>query len=792
MEALASSEVFLFEDFRFDRRSGALFRRDDSGGFAPVAIGSRGLDILGVLVVRSGKVVSKDEIIAAVWPGTIVEDSNLTVQISALRRVLDRDRTQGSCIQTVSGRGYRFVAAVTQPVGEVQSAPSPLFDGPLVGAPGQMDIPVQQRLSRPSLSATDSIRRLAAILALDVAGYSRLMGTDEEGTHERLKAHHRQLLTPTVRERRGRIVKTTGDGMLVEFPSVVDAVHCAAEIQRGMIDREPQLPDERRIKFRIGINLGDIIAEGGDIFGDGVNVAARLEALAQPGGICISGVVRDQIRDKLPLLFDDLGEQEIKNIARRVRAYALRPAAIADLPASSMPIATPSARHVVRTSIAAAIVAVLALAVSAWWLWPTAKSFRTAETAATTSISQALVAPCLSIVVLPFANLTNDPDQQYFADGITEDLTTDLSQIPDMFVISRNTAFAYRNKPVGTKQLGHELGVRYILEGSVQRSSNQIRINAQLIDAGTDAHLWTERFDRDIVDLFALQREITGRIANTLNLKLVTAEAARQTDNPDALDYILRGRAARAKPNSPEGLGQAINLFERALSIDPQSVEAQTQLANALASRVLDGMTTSRTTNLARAEELVDQALTASPRYAIAHATKADIFRAQNRCEEAIPQYETALSLNPNLAWALHALGGCKLVIGSIEEVIPIEEQAIRLSPRDANIGNRYWRIGLVHLLQSRTDEAITWLEKAGAANPTMAYFHSALASAYGLNGETKRAAAELAEARKLAGDNGYSSIARMEAGFVGAPKIRALYESTYLVGLRRAGMPEE
>ena len=247
-----------------------------------------------------------------------------------------------------------------------------------------------------------------------------------------------------------------------------------------------------------------MIAEGDDIFGDGVNVAARLEALAEPGGICISRTVRDQIRDKLPYPFEDMGEQSVKNIARPVRVYALRPEAIADLPASSVPSAT--------------------------------------------SISQPAVAPRLSIVVLPFANLSNDPEQQYFADGITEDLTTDLSRIADMFVISRNTAFTYRNKPVDTKQIGRELGVRYVLEGSVRRSGNQVRVNAQLIDAETDAHLWAERFDRDTGDLFALQNEITSRIAIALNLELIAAEAARPTEHPDALDYILRGRAALSKP----------------------------------------------------------------------------------------------------------------------------------------------------------------------------------------------------------------------------------------------------
>src|ERR1700730_6395864 len=347
-------------------------------------------------------------------------------------------------------------------------------------------------------------RRLAAILVADVAGYSRLMGADEGGTPARLKAHRREFVDPKIGEYSGRIVKTTGDGMLAEFPSVVDAVRCAAELQRAMIDREAGMPEDRRIRFRIGINLGDIIIDGDDIFGDGVNVAARLEALSDPGGICISRMVRDQIRDKLAYAFEDLGEQSVKNIARPVRVYALRPKAVADLPASSVPPAP--------------------------------------------LISQPAVVPHLSIVVLPFTNLSNDPEQLYFADGITEDLTTDLSRIADMFVISRNTAFTYRNKPVDTKQIGRELGVRYVLEGSVQRSGDHVRVNAQLIDAATDAHLWAERFYGDAGDLFALQDEITSRIAVALNLELISAEAARPTEHPDALYYILRGRAATLKP----------------------------------------------------------------------------------------------------------------------------------------------------------------------------------------------------------------------------------------------------
>jgi len=268
-------------------------------------------------------------------------------------------------------------------------------------------------------------RRLAAILAADVAGYSRLMGADEEGTLERLKAHRRQLIDPKIAEHHGRIVKTTGDGLLAEFPSVVDAVRCAAEVQRGMLDREPDIPDERRVRFRIGINLGDVIAEDGDIFGEGVNIAARLEALAEPGGICVSGMVHDQIRDKLPYRFADRGEQNVKNITRPVRVYALR---LEDRSASSEPIATPRHR-VTGIAIGMAAIVALVIAAGAWWLWPATKSSSGPAAAATTSITRPLAAPRLSIVVLPFANLSNDPDQQYFADGITEDVTTDLSRI---------------------------------------------------------------------------------------------------------------------------------------------------------------------------------------------------------------------------------------------------------------------------------------------------------------------------------------------------------------------------
>jgi len=594
-------------------------------------------------------------------------------------------------------------------------------------------------------------RRLAAILAADVVGYSRLMGADEEGTHERLQVHLRELVDPKIREHRGRTVKNTGDGVLAEFPSVVDAVRCAVEVQREMIGREPEVREEQRIRFRIGVNLGDVIVEKHDIFGDGVNVAARLEGLAAPGGICVSRMVRDQIRDKLPYAFEDMGEHNVKNITRPVRVYSLRAEGLA----GGLPANVPSgASHPLP-----------------------------------------IAAPRLSIVVLPFANMGGDPEQQYFADGITEDLTTELSRIAGMLVISRNTAFTYRNKAVNTKQIGRELGVRYVLEGSVRRSTNQARINAQLIDADTDAHLWAEHFDGDTSDLFALHDEITRRIAFALNVELARAEAARPTQNPDAVDYIFRGRAVlRGGPPSRERYAEGIALFEHALALDPQSVEAKCPLASNLASRVIDNMTDTAAADLVRAEDLAGQALAAAPRNGVAHNAQGQVLRAQRRYAEAIPEYEAAISSNFNPVYGSHGLAHCKVFTGSIEEAIPLEEQAIRLSPRDAFVGVFYRQIGLVHVLQSRTNEAVVWLEKARNASPAHSNIRAQLASAYALAGEPERAAAELAEARRLSGDDRFSSLARLrEVEDFGqlVPKVRALFEATYIAGLRKAGMPE-
>jgi TolB-like protein/class 3 adenylate cyclase len=641
---------------------------------------------------------------------------------------------------------------------------------------------------------------MAAVVAADIAGYSRLMGADEEGTLAQLKACRRDLIDPGIARHRGRIVKTTGDGLLVEFSSPVEAVRWAVETQQGMIERNADVADDRRILFRVGINLGDVIVDDKDLYGDAVNIAARLENLAEPGGICISTTVREQIRDRLALPFEDGGEQQVKNIARPIRVYALSADAVAALPRAEASAAPrPAIRLYQRRNIAAAAVAgVLIVAGGLWWLWPSSQAPPAIVTAPALEKIAAPAAPAaaprLSIVVLPFNNLSNDPEQQYFADGITENVTTDLSRITGSFVISRNTAFTYKGKPVNAKQIGRELGVRYVLEGSVQRSAKQVRVNAQLIDAETDAHVWAERFERDTTDLFALQSEITSRIAVALNFALIGAEAARPTANPDALDYIFRGRAAINKPPARDNYAEAIGLYERALALDPRSVEAQSRLATALVRRVLDQMSDSAAADIARAEGLVGQALAAAPSSPLAHFAKGDLLVAQRQFAEAIPEYEMVLAANRNSVDALAIIGRQKINIGMMDEAIPLVEQAIRLSPRDPRwLGIWYLWIAQAHLLQSRTDLAILWLEKARSANPALPISRLSLASAYALKGESERAAAELAEARRLVADDRYSSIARLQAtGYLGAPKIRALTEATFLAGLRKAGMPEE
>jgi TolB-like protein/class 3 adenylate cyclase len=637
--------------------------------------------------------------------------------------------------------------------------------------------------SRP-IPSQQAEHQLAAVVAADIAGYSRMMGADEEGTLTALKACRSELIDPGIARHRGRIVKTTGDDLLIEFSSPVEAVRWAIGMQHGMIDRNADLPDDRRILFRVGINLGDVIVDDKDLYGDAINIAARLETLAEPGGVCISRVVYEQVRDRVALPFADAGEQTVKNIVRPVHVYELSADAVATVPKMAAPAASqPAGPQYARRRVVLGVASMLlVIAGGFWWLWPSSKA------------PSAAAARHLSIVVLPFANLTADPDQQYFADGITEDVTSDLSRIEDSFVISHSTAVTYKDKPVDTKQIGRDLGVRYVLEGSVQRSGGQIRINTQLIDAEIDAHVWAERFERDIGDLIALQDEITSHLAVALRLALLGTEAARPNENSDAIDYILRGRAAASKLHTREAYAEAIDLFEHALALNPQSPEAQSMLGLTLVNRVTEQLTDTREADLARAADLVERGVAAAPNSPIAHYAKGNLLRTQRRCEEAIPEYQAVIALDRNSAGAFGNIGFCKLMTGSIDEMIPLQEQAIRLSPRDSRLGFWYLWIGQAHLLQSQTDEAIVWLEKGLDAYPNSPAILSWLASAFALKGETERAAAELAEARKVSLDDRFLSISRLRAAtiYFGVPKVRALFESTYYAGLRKAGMPEE
>ena len=597
-----------------------------------------------------------------------------------------------------------------------------------------------------------STRRLAAILAADVAGYSRLMAADEEGTHERLQAHLRELVDPKIKEHRGRIVKSTGDGLLAEFSSVVDAVRCAVKTQRAMIDRNADTPEDKRIIFRIGVNLGDVIVEPEDIFGDGVNIAARLEALAEPGGICISRVVRDQVRDRLDYKFEDMGEQEVKNIARPVRVYALRREAIAGLPG---PMTPPS-----------------------------------------TSISQPAVPPRMSIVVLPFMNLSDDTEQQYFADGITEDLTTDLSRVPGSFVIARNTAFTYKGQPVDVKKVSRELGVRYVLEGSVRRVGDQVRVNVQLVDGQSGAHLWADRFDTDRANLAQAQDEITGRLARTLNLELVEASVRRSEQeraaDPDARDLVMRGWALSNRMASAATREEARRAFERALDIDPESVDARIGLGEVLISgEDMEGGSNSVHPNVTRAEQLLFEALERDPKRSRAHLVMGLIRRWQGRLSDSKIELEAAIALDPNQASGHRQLGVTLMFLGQPEAAIPQLEKSTRLSPHDPFIALNYNALGRCHLFMGHVDQAIDLLRKARATSPRYYFIHLNLAAALGLRGDLNQARAALAEGVKLRPE--LNSLARLRATVVSNNvEYLRFREKTTEVGLRKAGMPEE
>jgi adenylate cyclase len=621
-------------------------------------------------------------------------------------------------------------------------------------------------------------RKLAAILCSDVVGYSRLAGADEDRILARLRALRSDLIDPTIAVHRGRIVKRTGDGSIVEFRSVVDAVRCAIEVQNAMVERNAGVPEDRRIVFRIGIHLGDVVEESdGDLMGDGVNIAARLEGISEPGAVCLSEDAYRQVKGRLELAVTDLGATRLKNIAEPIRAYSLQ----VGVPAVAKPAMEAKPREPKKRSTLAPIVAgIVALVVLVGGTWYFLGNHSASVVAANSPAAH------LSIVVLPFTNLSNDPNQEYFADGVTENLTTDLSQIRNSFVIARNTAFTFKGKSIDAKEIGKELSVRYVLEGSVQRDGNRVRVNAQLIDADSGAHLWADRFEEEVADLFKLQDEVVARLANALGYELVKAEAERsaRSGNPDAIDLTMRGWAIlnqqQLLPDN-EILASALALFEQALRADPNNVDALVGAAAAERFTVINGGANGRPDLVADIDGRLANALRIDPSNARAYTVRGMVDVVTRRTNEAKEAARKAVALNPNYASAYAQLAQDQ--VGPSEFALALDnvDQAIKLSPRDPQIGRWRWIKGKTLVYMGRYKEALEEEQAAldGGYQSWPAY--AFLASANALLGRQSEAEAALAQARKL---NPNLTIKWMRAR-LDEPEIT-------FDGLRKAGLPEE
>jgi adenylate cyclase len=556
-------------------------------------------------------------------------------------------------------------------------------------------------------------RRLAAILAADVVGYSRLIGNDEAGTRARFNAHLNDLIEPAIANRRGRIVKTTGDALLVEFASVVDAVECAVEIQNGMTDRNSDELDERRIVFRIGVNLGDVIIEGHDIHGDGVNVASRLEALADPGGVVISNKVHTEIRTKLNLGFDDLGPQEVKNIAEPVHAFSVKLGSVG-----------------------------LGKAVDS-----------TGEPETTTSLP---LPDKPSIAVLPFSNMSGDPEQEFFADGITEDILTELSRFRDLFVISRTSAFTYKGKALNIQDVARELGVQYVVEGSVRKAGSRVRVTVQLIDAETDHHIWAERFDRDLEDIFAIQDEITQTIVATLPGRVEAARRERAARKPTgsmaAYELVLGGKLLHHQSNRASNK-EALDMVGRAIAIDPNYAHAQAWKACIMGQAWTYGWLEDAEEAWNEAMNAVQTALTLDENDSDVHRILAAIYLVRHEFDKAVFHQDRALALNPNDDLVVVQKGEILTWLGEPEEGITWIEKAMRLNPYHPE---RFWsHLGRAYFVAHRYPEAATAFQKINAPDHG---HHAFLAAASAQIGNEASAKAHAAQVLTLAPDFSISS----------------------------------
>lgn len=577
-------------------------------------------------------------------------------------------------------------------------------------------------------------RRLTAILAADVVGYSRLMGADEVGTLAALNAHRRDLIDVKIAEHQGRIVRLTGDGMLVEFPSVVNAVACAAAVQRGMAERNADVPTERRIEFRVGVNLGDVIVEGADIFGDGVNVAARLEGIAQPGGIAVSGTVRDHIGNRLDIAFDDTGDHTLKNIERPVRVYSVR---------------VKSGEHAAHPALP--------------------------------------LPDKPSIAVLPFKNLSGEPEQEYFADGMVEDITAALSRVRSFFVIACNSTLTYKGRAVNVQQASRELGVRYVLAGSVRRVRDRVRITAQLIDAVTAAHLWADHYDGIVQDVFELQDQITTNVVGAIEPSIRAAEIERaRRKRPESLDAYDLVMQALPHVWSLDHLSneKATRLLEDALHLDPAYPMALSLFAWCRGQRVVYGW--SRDPDAER-EEAIRKAQTAAdlaeedPFVLTVLGAALTITR---QYQAGLLAVEKALALDPNSAWAWSRSGYLQIQFDRPDKAIDHFEKAIRLSPFDPLIFNSHFGIGMAHFVAGRYGDCVNWCEKALLANPKAIWINRTLAAAYVFTGQRKEA--ELSVRRLLDGYPGLT-IPAVRSAQAWRPRVLDRLSE----GLKQAGLPE-
>jgi len=619
-------------------------------------------------------------------------------------------------------------------------------------------------------------RRLAAILVADIAGYSRLMAEDEAATVATLKGHQAVVL-PLVEAHGGRIQDTAGDGILAEFRSVQQAVECAIAIQRTMAERNAAVPPARQMRFRIGVNLGDVMYDGTRAYGDGLNVAARVQALADPGGICVTALVREEVGAHTNLAFEALGAQRLKNIPRPVRVFRVR----YDEPGApgTTPRRAPRAwrRPVLIGILVVALAGLLGLGVRL-----------------AIEHGQSVDRPRLSIAVLPFSNLSEDPGQDYFSDGLTEDLTTDLSRIEGAFVIARNTMQSYRSKTVDIKQLGRELGVRYILEGSVRRADPQVRVNAQLIDAETGAHLWAGRFDRGAEDLFSFQTEVTGQIARTLHLQLKEAESQRATrgrpENLEAVDYARKAWAELwNKPPAKETNDQAFAYLEKALALDPQVPEIWTNLSYAHTRAAVARWSPSRSGVLQLARAAGERAVALDPESADAHYVLGFAIRAQGDIDRALAENETAVTLNPNHTQGHAGIGICWIMRGRPREALPYFDHAFRLSPRDPLRAGWHTWVGLAHMMLGDDRKALEQSKRSVAANPKSAGAFTLQAAALALLGRQDEARATLAVRQQL-GPPDLTISTIKEGSPSDYPEYSRLMER-YYEGLRQAGLPE-